>query len=43
MSDCEHMDFNAFVNVNRIVDLFPITFMADIRIECKNCGEHFRF
>ncbi len=40
---CEHMEFNAFVNVNRVSDMFPMAFVAEIRIECKHCGERFRF
>lgn len=42
-----HADFAAFVDVNRLTasDALPdvIGYSADVRIECGNCGERFRF
>lgn len=41
MSDCKHQDFRANVTVNRLED--SGLFNADIRIDCANCGEPFKF
>lgn len=41
MSECEHQDFRANVTVNRIED--SGLFNADIRVDCANCGEPFKF
>lgn len=38
---CEHKEFAAQVAVNRIEDTGR--FSADIRIQCVECGEPFRF
>lgn len=38
---CEHKDFDAWVDVNRLED--SRRFCADIRIKCRECGEPFRF
>lgn len=43
---CEHMDFNASVAVGRILDDETkklSRFTADIRVECAECGQKFRF
>lgn len=45
---CEHKDFLADVNVNRLgtedsADGMPIAYSADVRIRCDQCGEPFRF
>lgn len=39
---CEHEDFSAHVAVTRIEDR-PNCYQADVRIECSQCGEKFRF
>lgn len=41
MSDCKHMNFAAKVNVARLED--SGRFMAEIRIECTECGLPFQF
>jgi len=41
MSRCEHKDFEAQVDVNRLED--SGAFVADIRIKCKECGLPFEF
>lgn len=41
MERCEHLEFNANVAVNRIVDKGAFT--ADIRITCRTCGLPFEF
>ena len=41
MNSCEHLNFAAEVNVNRIVD--KGRFSADVRIRCAECGMPFRF
>lgn len=38
---CEHREFDAFVEVNRIEDVGR--FSADLRIRCRECGIPFRF
>lgn len=38
---CEHENFAATVDVNRIIDKHA--FIADIRIKCADCGEPFTF
>lgn len=38
---CEHKVFGAYVAVNRLLDTGR--FAADIRIECSECHEPFRF
>ncbi len=38
---CDHPEFQASVNVNRIVDAGA--FSADVRITCKTCGTEFEF
>lgn len=40
---CEHKDFTAHVGVNRFEDMTPMGFNAEVRIECSECGERFRF
>ena len=45
---CEHKDFKAQVDVNRITisegeSECPYRFMAHIRIECAECGVSFSF
>jgi hypothetical protein len=39
--DCEHLNFKAKVIVNRLKD--SKRFIADITINCDDCGEPFRF
>lgn len=41
MSACEHLNFDAEVDVNRLNDVGA--FMADIRIKCHDCGHPFQF
>ncbi len=41
MSKCEHNNFIADVQVDRIEDVGR--FNADVRIHCKDCGVPFRF
>lgn len=43
--NCEHPDFNAWVEVNRIHadDKTLIGFAADVRIECSVCKRRFGF
>jgi hypothetical protein len=38
---CQHEEFKARVAVNRMIDTGR--FMADITVECAQCGEPFRF
>ena len=38
---CQHLNFEAFVNVNRL--FASGRFSADVRINCAECGEPFRF
>ena len=38
---CQHMGFHANVDVNRLED--SGRFMADVRINCTDCGEPFHF
>ena len=38
---CEHTDFKAEVDVNRLLD--SGRFMADVRIQCATCHERFVF
>lgn len=50
---CMHVDFEAHVAVNRLFndpmveerapDLFPDGFNAEVRVNCRDCGEPFRF
>lgn len=43
---CDHEEFEAVVDVNRLTDVEggPVTaYSADVRIECTQCGEHFVF
>ena len=43
---CPHEDFTADVAVNRIVAIgktIPQAYMADIRVECAQCGEKMRW
>jgi hypothetical protein len=41
---CEHMDFYATVDVNRLVsEGRPVEFVADVRIQCAKCGLSFGF
>jgi hypothetical protein len=45
---CEHLDFAAEVDVNRIgtgdtADGMPRAYMADVRVRCADCGEPFRW
>lgn len=41
MTDCQHMDFKALVTVSRLEDIGQ--FMADVTIECSECGLPFEF
>lgn len=41
MAECDHQDFAAVVEVNRLEG--SGRFSADVRIECAECGERFRF
>ncbi len=43
---CPHEDFNVYTEVNRLSDTDggPVNaFAADIRVDCANCGEAFRW
>lgn len=40
---CEHKDFVAQVDVQRIIDQGSIVFNAEIKVRCSQCGEPFRF
>lgn len=45
---CDHPDFEAFVDVNRVgtgdtADGSPAAYVADIRVNCAACGEKFRW
>jgi hypothetical protein len=39
--DCQHENFDARVSVGRILDVGK--FVADVTINCRDCGEPFRF
>jgi hypothetical protein len=41
MAFCEHFNFDASVEVNRLEDVGK--FQAGIRIVCRDCGQPFRF
>ncbi len=41
MSDCKHEEFRASVRVARLEDIGG--FMAEIRVECAQCGLPFEF
>lgn len=41
MSECEHLDFEAEVQVNRIEDVKR--FATDVHIRCAYCKKPFRF
>jgi hypothetical protein len=41
--NCQHKEFDAVVDVTRLVDQTPIAFSADIRVRCATCGEAFAF
>ncbi|KKL94431.1 hypothetical protein LCGC14_1864690 [marine sediment metagenome] len=41
MSECKHLEFDAFVEVNRLVD--SGRFSADIRVRCRDCELPFVF
>lgn len=41
LEPCEHKDFTAHVEVNRLEDIS--SFAADVRITCAECGTRFRF
>ncbi len=41
MSECDHPDFAARVEVTRLIDSGRFT--ADVTIECAKCGLPFRF
>ncbi len=41
MSECEHKEFEANVEVNRIEDVQK--FAADVHIVCRDCKTPFRF
>lgn len=41
MSDCNHVDFEVDVDVNRFLDTGR--YQADIRVRCAHCQEPFRF
>ena len=47
MSDCEHLDFEAHVAVNRIENMIGewpfMQFAADVHIKCAECGKPFQF
>lgn len=40
-SECAHQEFDARVNIQRIVGTLDA--MAEITISCRQCGEPFRF
>ncbi len=41
MDECQHLDFDAYVAVNRLED--SGRFAADVRIECRDCRKPFVF
>ncbi len=41
MSECEHKEFEARVEVNRLEDVKR--FAADVHIQCRECKRPFRF
>lgn len=41
MPTCEHEEFEATVEVNRLEDVGR--FAADVRIKCRQCGKPFQF
>jgi hypothetical protein len=41
VSDCKHMNFKANVSVNRLEDTGR--FMAEVKINCAECGLPFQF
>lgn len=47
MKDCKHLDFEARVNVTRLVekegDENPTGYMAEVKIKCVLCGLPFEF
>lgn len=46
MSNCQHLEFKALVNVARVLDgeTEKISyFMAEIEVECAECGQKFVF
>jgi hypothetical protein len=43
MNKCTHENFNAHVEVSRIADSKPMAFMADVKIECRDCKLPFEF
>lgn len=40
---CEHMNFHATVEVNRVQHPEAMSFLADIRIRCADCEHPFAF
>ncbi len=45
---CPHLNFDATVEVNRIgegdsVDGLPLAYVADVAVQCADCGEPFRW
>lgn len=46
MSDCEHENFNAIVDINRLSEFGdgPVASLSiDIRVQCASCGKPVRF
>lgn len=46
--DCKHLDFDAFVKVNRIQksESEPdeiVAYVADLKVTCHDCGQAFEF
>ena len=40
---CEHENFRSTVEVNRLVNGQQVSFMADVKINCADCGRPFVF
>ena len=40
---CEHLEFHAAVEVNRMEDLDPLGFHLDLSVRCVDCGRPFLF
>jgi hypothetical protein len=41
MTECQHEQFRAEVDVNRLID--SGAFICDIRVQCAQCGMKFQF
>lgn len=41
--NCPHDVFSGSVEVGRLIDQFPIQFIAEVTIHCEDCGLSFAF